>query len=166
MNYHQILNLCIRFLSIRMFFFYLFARKEAYLYVVYLRFLTQIKMTSKITAFFKKSRAYQNFYQQRNWLLQLLKIAHLLTVHLDLNFYLLKRVSLLIVPLSQNTKCFKPPRTKCFKPVRTNCFTNCLFVSLSVINVHSDIAHKLSLSNLIELFASKKERKLEFFVIC
>ncbi len=35
--------------------------------------------------------------------------------------------------------------------------------SLSVINVHSDIARKLSLSNLIEIFASKKERKLEFF---
>ena len=55
MNYHQILNLCIRFLSIRMFFFNLFARKEAYLYVFYLRFFTQIKMTSKITAFFKKT---------------------------------------------------------------------------------------------------------------
>jgi hypothetical protein len=35
--------------------------------------------------------------------------------------------------------------------------------SLSVINVHSDIARKLTLSNLIEIFASKKERKLEFF---
>ena len=36
------------------------------------------------------------------------------------------------------------------------------FSSLSVIYVHSDIARKLTLSNLIEIFASKKERKLEF----
>jgi len=35
--------------------------------------------------------------------------------------------------------------------------------SLSVINILSDIARKLTLSNLIEIFASKKERKLEFF---
>jgi hypothetical protein len=35
--------------------------------------------------------------------------------------------------------------------------------SLSVINVHSEIARKLTLSNLIGIFASKKERKLEFF---
>ena len=35
--------------------------------------------------------------------------------------------------------------------------------SLSVFNVHSDIARKLTLSNLIEIFASKKEKKLEFF---
>jgi len=44
------------------FYFYLFVRKEAYLYV--LRFLTQIKMTSKITVFSRKSRAYKNFCEQ------------------------------------------------------------------------------------------------------
>jgi hypothetical protein len=38
-----------------------------------------------------------------------------------------------------------------------------LLSSLSVINVHSEIARKLTLSNLIEIFAFKKERKLEFF---
>ncbi len=54
-------------------------------------------------------------------------------------------------------------KTKCFKPVRTNCFANCFFVSLSVINAHSDITRKLSLSNVVEIFASKKERKPEFF---
>ena len=34
--------------------------------------------------------------------------------------------------------------------------------SLSIINEHYEIARKLTLSNLIEIFASKKERKLEF----
>jgi hypothetical protein len=46
------------------FFYYLFVRKEAYLYVLYLIFLTQIKMTSKITFFSRKSRAYKNFCEQ------------------------------------------------------------------------------------------------------
>ena len=35
--------------------------------------------------------------------------------------------------------------------------------SLSVIIEHSEIVRKLTLSNLIEIFASKKERKPEFF---
>jgi hypothetical protein len=123
MNFYQILNLCIRFLSIRMVLFSLFltfrAKKSIFICLLFEIFLTQIKTTSEITAFFKKISSFSKF-------LPVEELTHLAcqdsaSSESSFRLELLKRVSLLIVQLSQN-KMLKATQNKMFKASQNQLF--------------------------------------------
>ena len=170
MNYHQILNLYVFFLSEWFFFlyFYLFARKEAF----YSRFLTQIKMTSKITVIFKKKFELIKLLpaEELNSSLKNIETMEDTRIHFakdNLKSFFLHIFIWLSIFFTVLLSSAEGERSfSCLKRIESDLLITMgqnQLSSLSIINDHFEIARKLTLSNLIEIFASTKRKETWIF---